>query len=102
MILTQQPGKLHRDVLSEFNNRIIMKVNERQSLRVLEETYGGLQGRYDGALTFKAGEALVEGALLCDETPPPVVPRGVTFMEARTKEGGRTPRADWATPQRLM
>jgi DNA helicase HerA-like ATPase len=98
MVITQQPGKLHPDVLSEFTNRIIMRVNERGSLAALEKTYGGIRGRYDGALTFEPGEALVEGALLRDETPPPPVPRGVRFYKARTREGGGTPSADWAVP----
>jgi DNA helicase HerA-like ATPase len=98
MVITQQPGKLHPNVLSEFSNRIIMRVNERGSLTSLEKTYGGLRGRYDGALTFEPGEALLEGALLCDETPPPVVPRGVRFWKARTREGGGTPNANWALP----
>ena len=47
MVITQQPGKLHPDVLSEFNNRIILRVNERRSLKALEQTYGGISGRYD-------------------------------------------------------
>jgi len=98
MVITQQPGKLHPDVLSEFNNRIILRVNERRSLRVLEQTYGGISGRYDGALTFEPGEALIEGALLCDENPPPAEPRGVRFLMARTREGGGTPKANWALP----
>ena len=50
------------------------------------------------ALTFDPGEALVEGALLCDENPPPMEPRGIRFMMARTQEGGGTPKADWALP----
>lgn len=62
MVITQQPGRLHPSVLSEFNNRIILRVNERRSLSVLEETYGGSRGRYDGVLTFEPGEALIEGA----------------------------------------
>jgi len=99
MIITQQPSKLHPDVLSEFNNRIIMRVNERRSLKVLEQTYGGISGRYDGALTFNPGEALVEGSLLCDETPPPSAPRAVRFLRARTLEGGGTPNANWALPE---
>ncbi|MGB7220085.1 MAG: ATP-binding protein [Vicinamibacterales bacterium] len=98
MVITQQPGKLHRGVLSECNNRIILRVNETLSLRALEEAYGGSRGRYNGALTFKPGEALVEGALLCDELPPPTTPRGTRFMLANTKEGGGTPKADWALP----
>ncbi len=98
MVITQQPGKLHRGVLSECNNRIILRVNETLSLRALEETYGGSRGRYNGALTFNQGEALVEGALLCDELPPPTTPRGARFMLANTKEGGGTPKADWARP----
>ena len=44
MVITQQPGKFDRDVLSECTNRIIMRVNERRSLRMLEQTYGGLPG----------------------------------------------------------
>ena len=99
MVITQQPGKLHPSVLSEFNNRIILRVNERRSLSALEETYGGSRGRYDGALTFEPGEALIEGALLRDESPPASLPRGVRFKLARTREGGGTPKADWALPK---
>jgi DNA helicase HerA-like ATPase len=99
MVITQQPGKLHRDVLSEFDNRIILKMNERLSLKVLEDTYGGLSGRYDGALTFTAGEAMIEGALLSDENPPPSMPRGIRFEWARTREGGGTPKKTWAKPK---
>jgi DNA helicase HerA-like ATPase len=99
MMITQQPGKLHPSVLSEFNNRIVMRVNERGSLAALENTYGGIKGRYDGALTFERGEALIEGALLCDETPSPAMPRGVRFYKARTREGGGSPNADWALPR---
>jgi hypothetical protein len=101
MVITQQPGKLHAGVLSEFNNRIILRVNERQSLKTLEETFGGFRGRYDGALTFEPREALIEGALLSDESPPPAAPRGVRFRRSRTREGGGTPSADWAVPRRV-
>ena len=99
LAVTQQPGKLHKGVLSECNNRIILRMNERLSLKVLEDTYGGIRGRYDGALTFNQGEALLEGALLCDEIPPPATPRGARFLRARTREGGGTPKADWARPK---
>ena len=85
-------------MLAECNNRLILRVNETSSLRALEEIYGGSRGRYSGALNFNPGEALVEGALLCDELPPPTVPRGVRFKLANTKEGGGTPRTDWARP----
>lgn len=102
MIITQQPGKLHRDVLSEFNNRIIMRVNERASLALLEQTYvGGMQGRYDGALTFDPGDALVEGACLIDEIPTSPTPRAVHFKMGRTKEGGGSPKLDWAEPKHV-
>jgi DNA helicase HerA-like ATPase len=99
LLLTQQPGKLHPTVLAEFNNRIVLRVNEKRSLKVMEEMYGGLPGRYDGALTFAPGEALVEGDLLSDEIPPPAVPRGIKFKEGRTKAGGGTPPATWALPK---
>jgi hypothetical protein len=99
VLVTQQPGKLHPEVLAELNNRIILRVNERRSLIALEETYGGLRGRYNGALTFQKGEALIEGALLCDESPEPAMPRGIQFNKARTKEGGGTPNTDWAIPR---
>jgi hypothetical protein len=69
------------------------------SLRALEETYGGSRGRYNGALTFNSGEALIEGALLSDEVPPPTVPRGIKFDFANTKEGGGTPKPEWALPK---
>lgn len=98
MVVTQQPGKLHSGVLAECSNRLILRVNERLSLKTLEETYGGMRGRFDGALTFSPGQGLVEGALLSDETPPPLTPRGVQFLMARTREGGGTPSAGWANP----
>ena len=99
LVLTQQPGKLHPTVLAEFNNRIVLRVNEKRSLRAMEEMYGGIPGRYDGALTFAPGEALIEGDLLSDEIPPPAMPRGIRFKEGRTKAGGGTPPATWAIPK---
>ena len=103
MLVTQQPGKLHEQILAECNNRIILRMNERRSLEVLERMYGGLRGRYDGALTFEPsiGEALLEGDLLCDEVPPPAVPRAVRFLKARTRAGGVTLKNDWAEPKSL-
>jgi uncharacterized protein len=102
MVITQQPGKLHRDVLSEFNNRIIMRVNERASLGLLEQTYvGGGQGRYDGALTFDPGDALIEGACVIDEIPTSPTPRAVHFKMGRTKEGGGSPKLGWAEPKHV-
>jgi DNA helicase HerA-like ATPase len=99
LLLTQQPGKLHPTVLAEFNNRIVLRVNEKRSLKAMEEMYGGIPGRYDGALTFTPGEALIEGDLLSDEIPPPAVPRGIKFKEGRTTAGGGTPPATWALPR---
>jgi DNA helicase HerA-like ATPase len=101
MLVSQQPGKLHEQVLSECNNRVILRMSERRSLEVLERIYGGLKGRYDGALTFETGEALLEGDLLCDEVPPPAVPRGIRFLKASTREGGGTPKKDWAQPKSM-
>ncbi len=98
MLITQQPDKLSRRVLAECNNRVVLRMNERQSLKALENVYGGPEGRYDGALTFNTGEALLEGALLCDEVPPPVM-RAVRFYQARTREGGGTPKTEWAEPK---
>ena len=48
---------------------------------------------------FEQGEALIEGDLLRDENPPPALPRGVKFKRARTREGGGTPKPDWARPK---
>jgi DNA helicase HerA-like ATPase len=96
ILVTQQPGKLNPRILAECNNRIILRMNERTSLKVLEDTYGGIGGRYDGALTFAQGEALIEGALLSDEMPPAALPRAIRFERARTKEGGGTPSKAWA------
>ena len=99
MLITQQPSKLNPRILAECNNRIILRMNERLSLKTLEDTYGGMKGRYDGALTFSQGEALIEGALLCDESPPSPLPRGIRFDRARTREGGGTPDTAWALPK---
>ena len=99
MLITQQPGKLNLRVLAECNNRIVLRINERVSLKALEDTYGGIKGRYDGALTFAQGEALIEGAVLCDENPPAALPRGIRFDLARTREGGGTPSRESARPK---
>lgn len=99
LLITQQPDKLNQRILAECGNRVVLRMNERISLRVLEDTYGGLRGRYDGTLTFSPGEALIEGALLCDEDPPSPVPRGIQFQRPRTREGGGNPDARWALPK---
>lgn len=98
LLVTQQPGKLNPRILAECNNRIILRMNERVSLQLLESMYGGIRGRYNGALTFGTGEALIEGTLLCDEDPPPSQPRGVRFLRACTREGGGSPPMGWAKP----
>jgi len=101
MLVTQQPDKLHRRILSECGNRIVLRMNERLSLGVLEQIYGGLKGRYDGSLTFEPsrGYGLIEGAVLCDEIPPPPMPRPIQFYLSRTREGGATPAKTWARPK---
>src|ERR1035437_8250132 len=63
MVITQQPGKLHPDVLCEFNNRIILRVNERQSLTLLV----GPCGNFSYNLDCKAAIQLVK---------PPTIPSG--------------------------
>lgn len=97
ILVTQQPGKLNPRVLSEFSNRIILRMNERVSLRALEEIYGGGRGRYDGTLTFPPGQGwgLIEGAMLSDANPPDAMPRMVRFLQGRTAEGGGAPPSDW-------
>jgi DNA helicase HerA-like ATPase len=102
VLVTQQPGKLNARILSECNNRIVLRMNEQLSLRDLEEVYGGARGRYDGAVTFKPGEGwgLIEGALLADTKPPDPEPRAVKFDMGRTKEGGGSPSTDWTRGRR--
>lgn len=97
ILVTQQPNKLNPRILAECDNRIVLRMNERLSLKVLEDTYGGHRGRYDGALTFppSRGYALLEGAMLSDTSPPEALPRGVQFKQGRTKEGGGSPNKDW-------
>lgn len=95
LLITQQPAKLNQRIIAECNNRIILRMNERASLDLLEATYGGIRGRYNGALTFRTGESLFEGTLLCDENPPPAMPRGAQFLLARTRPGGGSPPAKW-------
>ncbi len=95
LLVTQQPGKLNQRILAEADNRIIMRMNDRLSLKVLEDIYGGRPGRYDGALTFPQGWALVEGAMVCDATPPDARPRGIKFGRGRTRAGGGTADQRW-------
>ncbi len=97
VLITQQPSKLNPRILSECNNRIILRMNDQLSLKVLENAYGGERGRYDGSLTFppNQGWGLIEGALLSDMMPPDSYPRFVRFMKGRTQEGGGSPSTKW-------
>jgi hypothetical protein len=98
MVVTQQPGKLHASVLSEFDNRIILRVNERRSLRVLEETYGVFEVAMTERSRLSREKRRSRGHSCATKTHGPL-PRGIEFERSRSREGGGTPKPDWAIPQ---
>jgi uncharacterized protein len=91
---TQQPHKVHENVVSQCDNLVLMRMNSRADIADLARVFSFVpEGLIARATTFGMGEALVAGRL----SPEP----GFVRMGRRiTHEGGVDVSADWAAPRR--
>jgi len=90
---TQQPHKVHENVVSQCDNLVLMRMNSRADIADLARLFSfvpaGLMSR---ASTFALGQALVAGRLL----PEP----GFVRMGKRiTHQGGSDVSTAWASPR---
>jgi uncharacterized protein len=90
---TQQPHKVHENVVSQCDNLVLMRMNSRADIANLVRFFSFVpEGLMSRATTFGMGEALVAGRLM----PEP----GFVRMGRRiTHEGGTDVPAAWAAPR---
>ena len=90
---TQQPHKVHENVVSQCDNLVLMRMNSRADIADLARFFSFVpEGLVSRATTFGMGQALVAGRIL----PEP----GFVRMGRRiTHEGGTDVPAGWAAPR---
>ena len=89
IVVSQRPGKVHENVLSQCDNLILMRMNSVTDLDQIHSLFSSVpSGLIDKATTFGLGEALVAGRI----TSHPTL---VRFGERVTREGGADV-AGWA------
>ncbi len=83
-IITQRPAKVDKNVLSQCNTQIILKVTNPNDLKAIEKSVEGMKkGMKDEIQRLPVGEALVSGAGLSEPLLVQVRPR-------ETKDGGES------------
>jgi hypothetical protein len=99
ILVSQRPDKLDRMVMSECENRAVMRVGSSFILRTTCEILGldGVVPRMtEKVLDFDLGRALLAGPWVADE------PAFLVTAARRTKEGGRDLQWEhWARPESL-
>jgi DNA helicase HerA-like ATPase len=90
LLATQRPEKVHRNVLSQCDNLILMKMNSAADIRTLSETFSyAPAGLVQQATGFGLGEGLAAGKI----APDPLLFRsGLRY----TEEGGSDVPSTWA------
>jgi hypothetical protein len=90
---TQQPHKVHENVVSQCDNLVLMRMNSRADIADLSRSFSFVpDGLVSRATTFGMGQALVAGRLM----PEP----GFVRMGRRiTQEGGTDVPSGWAAPR---
>ena len=94
VLSTQRPQKIHRNVLSQCDNLLLMRVNSENDLSELEQVFSHVPGALvHEARSHRMGEMLAAG---------PIAPTPLRLqVGARwTREGGADLPADWTSPQR--
>ena len=90
-LASQRPDKIHRQILSQCDNLILMRMNAAEDLRALESLFSfvppTLLAQSRG---FQQGEALLAGGIV----PSPQI---VQFGQRLTPEGGSDVPTTWAT-----
>jgi len=90
---TQQPHKVHENVVSQCDNLVLMRMNSRADIADLARIFSFVpEGLISQATSFGLGQALVAGRLL----PQPAF---VRMGQRITREGGTDVSATWAVPR---
>jgi hypothetical protein len=91
ILVTQRPSRLDASLLSQCDNLVLLKMNNRHDLDLVERVFGFVpEGFAKRAFDFKTGDALLAGSFVDGPTYAHVAPR-------RTQEGGRNVREQhWA------
>ena len=90
---TQQPHKVHENVVSQCDNLMLMRMNSRADIADLMRFFSFVpEGLMSRATTFGMGQALVAGRLLPE-------PAFVRMGQRITHEGGVDVSASWAAPR---
>jgi DNA helicase HerA-like ATPase len=93
VLSTQEPHKVHPDVLSQCANLLLMRTTSREALQRLQSVFSDVPpGLLDLAPGFTIGQGVVAGR---------IAPHALTFRTGRrlTRDGGRDVPADWAGRQ---
>ena len=87
---TQQPHKVHENVVSQCDNLVLMRMNSRTDIADLARLFSFVPGALmSRASTFRLGEALVAGRLLPE-------PGFVRMGQRITRQGGADVSTTWA------
>jgi hypothetical protein len=94
LLSTQRPQKVHRNVLSQCDNLVLMRMNSRADLADLAGAFSFVPASLmDEATRFRQGETLVAGKIV----PAPYIAKvGGRVSE----EGGADVPATWSQPRR--
>jgi hypothetical protein len=90
LLSTQRPQKVHRNVLSQCDNLMLMRMNSRVDLQELQGAFSFVPpSLVEEAMRFRQGETLLAGRIV----PAPLIAR----VSGRvSEEGGGDIPADWA------
>lgn len=91
LLATQEPHKVHPDVLSQCSNLVLMRTTGRAALDTLASTFSDLPpDLLDLAPTFGRGQGIASG---------PLAPHPVIFRTGRrlTRDGGQNVPTTWIT-----
>jgi DNA helicase HerA-like ATPase len=90
LVSTQRPQKVHRNVLSQCDNVMLMRMNSRADLAELSETFSFVApSLIEESMRFRQGETLIAGKLI----PTPLIARVAGRI---SEEGGADIPATWA------
>ena len=93
LLSTQQPHKVHPDVVAQCDNLLLMRMNSQADLTDLTSFFSFVPpGLIEGALAFRQGQALVAGKLVSH-------PAYVAVGDRLTREGGADLPRTWAEPR---
>lgn len=92
LLSTQQPHKIHSNVLAQCDNLVLMRMNSTEDLQHLSRVFSFVPpALMDRSRTFTQGESLVAGKI----TPVPML---IQFGQRYSQEGGGDVPDTWARP----